>query len=99
MTIHTKKKQPTSDDEIECKYDAIPEQIRDTGKKTYPTRKAKGKDKQKKKVQHRSRVSNGESRMRNKDKEMFGATFGMQMIADRFGDGWHKSILDIFSVQ
>jgi len=23
----------------------------------------------------------------------------MQMIADRFGDGWHKSIRDIFGVQ
>ena len=30
---------------------------------------------------------------------MFGATFGMQMIADQFGDRQHTTILDIFGVQ
>ena len=39
-------------DGIENKYDVIPKQIRDTGKKTYPTQKVKGKDKRKKKVQY-----------------------------------------------
>ena len=28
-----------------------------------------------------------------------GTTFGMQMIADRFGDGWHNFITDIFVEQ
>ena len=81
ITIHTKKK-PTIDNEIEDTYDAIPKQIRDTVKKTHSTQKAKGKDKQKKKVQHRSHVSSGESRKRSKDTETFGAKFGIQMIAD-----------------
>ena len=31
--------------------------------------------------------------------EMFGTTFGIQIIADQFGDGWHKSITDIFGGQ
>ena len=38
-TIHTKKKQPTIDDEIEDMYNAIPKQIRDTGKKIYAAQK------------------------------------------------------------
>ena len=81
-TIHTKKKQSMIDNERNNKYDVIPEQIRDTGKKIHPTRTAKDNKKRKKKVQHRSRVSSGESRKSSKDKETFGATFGMQMIAD-----------------
>ena len=88
-----------SDDESKDKYDVIPERIRDTGKKNYSTQTTQGNKKRKKKVQHRSRVSSGESRKSSKDKETVGATFGMQMIADRFGDGWHKSTLDIFGVQ
>ena len=47
-TIHTKKKQLTIDDENEDVYNAIPQQIRDTGKTINATQK--GKDKQKKKV-------------------------------------------------
>ena len=98
-TIHEKKKQPMSEDESKDKYDVIPERIRDTSKKNYSTQTTQGNKKQKKKVQHWSRVSSGESRKSSKDKETVGATFGMQMIADRFGDGWHKSIPDIFDVQ
>ena len=41
----------------------------------------------------------GESRKRSKDTEMFGTTFGMLMIVDQFGDGWHKSVKDIFGGQ
>ena len=33
--IHTKKKQPTIDDEIEDIYDALSQQIRDTRQKIY----------------------------------------------------------------
>ena len=98
-TINAKKKQPMSEDESKDKYDVIPQQIRDTGKKNYSTRTTQGNKKRKKKVQHRLRVSSGESRKSSKDKETVGATFGMQMIADRFGDEWHKSTLDIFCVQ
>ena len=98
-TIHTKKKQLIIDNERKDKYDTIPDQIRDTGKKIHPTRTAKGNKKRKKKVHHRSHISSGESRKNSKDKEIAGATFGMQTIADRFGDGWHKSTLDIFGVQ
>ena len=36
--------------------------------------------------------TNDERRKRSKDTEIFGTEFGMQMIADQFGDGWHKSI-------
>ena len=73
----------------------IPERIRDTGKKNYSTRTTQGNKKQKEKVQHWSRVSSGESRKSSKNKEIGGPKFGMQMIADRFGDGWYKSITDI----
>ena len=44
-TIHTKKKQPTIDNDCKDKYDAIPEQIRDTGKKIHPTRTEMGNKK------------------------------------------------------
>ena len=81
MTIHTKKKQPMSDDESKDKYDVIPERIRDTGKKNYSTRTAKDNKKQKKKVQCAIETS-GESRKRSKDPGTFGKEFGMQMIAD-----------------
>ena len=64
-------------DESKDAYDAIPEQIRDTGEKTHPTRTAKDNTKRKKKVEHRSCVSSRESRKRSKDKETFGAKFGM----------------------
>ena len=79
--IHLKN-QPTSDDGLKGTYDMIPERIRDIGKRTYPTLTTKDNKKRKKKVQHRSRVSNEECGKSSKDKETFGATFGMQMIAD-----------------
>ena len=43
--------------------------------------------------------TSGESRMSSKDLGKFGTEFGMQMIADRFGDGWHKSIMRFSCVQ
>ena len=98
MTIHhAEKKQPTIDDDIEDTYDAIPEQIIENRKKVSAAQKDKGK--WKKKVQHRLHGSSGESRKRSKDTETFGEKFGIQMIADPFGDEWHKPILDIFGVQ
>ena len=52
----------------------------------------KGKGKQRKKVQlHHSRINSKLS----KDTVMF----GMQLIADQFGDGWHKCIMDLFAGQ
>ena len=42
--------------------------------------------------------TSGESRKRSKDPGKFGLEFGMQMIEDRFGDSWHKSI-KAFGVQ
>jgi len=46
-----------------------------------------------------SRGSSGKSRKPSKDTEMPETKFGMQMIADRFGNGWHESITDIFGGQ
>ena len=43
--------------------------------------------------------TSGEGRKRSKDPGKFGIEFGMQMIADRFGDGWYKSIGKFFGVQ
>ena len=37
-----------------------------------------------------STETSGKSRKRSKDTEMFGAKFGMQMIANKYGDGWHE---------
>ena len=57
------------------------------------------KGKRQKKVQCEKSGTSGESRKRSKDPAKFGMEFGMQMIADRFGDGWHKSIGKSFGVQ
>ena len=43
--------------------------------------------------------TSGEKRQRSKDPGKYGTEFGMQMIADRFGDGWHKLIGKSFGVQ
>ena len=71
-------------------YDAKPLQIIENRKKVSTTQKAKGK--QKKKVQHSSIGNSGKSRKHNKDMQTPGTDFGMQMIADSFGDGWYKLI-------
>merc|ERR1712238_232200 len=57
------------------------------------------KGKRQKKVQCEKIGTSGESRKRSKDPAKFGFEFGMQMIADRFGDGWHKSIGKSFGIQ
>ena len=59
----------------------------------------KGKGKRKKKVRKHSIGSVGENRQRSKDTDFFGRTFGMQMISDRFGDGWHKFVMYMFRRQ
>ena len=43
--------------------------------------------------------TSGEKRQRSKDPGKFGTEVGMQMIADRFGDGWHKLTTRLFGVQ
>ena len=43
--------------------------------------------------------TSGEKRQCSKDPEKFGTEVGIQMIADRFGDGWHKLITRLFGVQ
>ena len=98
-TIHTKKKQAMSDDEHKDKYDVIPDQIRDTGKKNYSTRPTQGNKKRKKKVQCVTFETSGKSRKCSKDPGKYGTKFGMQMIADRFGDGWYKMITRFSGVQ
>ena len=50
-------------------------------------------------MQYVSIGTSGESRKRSKDPGNFGKEFGMQMITDRFGDSWHKSITRLFGVQ
>ena len=57
------------------------------------------KGKQKKKVQCEKIGTSGKSRKRSKDPGKYGPEFGMQMIVDQFGDGWHKSIGKSFGVQ
>ena len=73
------------------------QQISDNRKKVSDARRDKGK--RKKKVQYVSIGTSGEKRQRSKDPGKFGTEVGMQMIADRFGDGWHKSITRLFGVQ
>ena len=53
----------------------------------------------KKKVQCVSDGTSGESSTSSVDPGTFGTEFGMQMIADRFGDGWHKTITRFSGVQ
>ena len=60
-------------------------------------RGAKGK--RQKKVQCEKSGTSGKSRKHSKDPGKCGMELGMQMIADRFGDGWHKSIGKSFGVQ
>ena len=38
-------------------------------------------------------------RQRSKDPGKYETEFGMQMIANRFGNGWHKSIGKSFGIQ
>ena len=57
------------------------------------------KSKRKKKVHCVSNGTSGESKTSSLDPETFGMEFGMQMIADRFGDGWHKTITRFSGVQ
>jgi len=73
------------------------QQISDNRKKVSAAQRDKGK--QKKKVQYVSIGTSDVQRQRSKDPGKYGMEFGMQMIADRFGDGWHKSIGKSFGVQ
>merc|ERR1712238_643954 len=57
------------------------------------------KGKRKKKVQCVSIRTSGESRTSSQDPGTFRTEFEIQMIADRFGDGWHKSITRFSDVQ
>ena len=57
------------------------------------------KGKRKKKVQCVSNGTSGESKTSSVDPGTFGTEFGMQMIADRFGDGWNKTITRFSCVQ
>ena len=57
------------------------------------------KGERKKKVQCVSIGTNGESRTSSQDPGTSRTEFGMQMIANRFGDGWHKLITRFSGVQ
>ena len=72
------------------------QQISKNRKTVSDARGAKGK--RQKKVQCEKSGTSGKSRKRSKDPAKFGMEFGTQMIADRFGDGWHKSIGKSFGV-
>jgi len=65
-------------------------QISENRKTLSAARRDKGK--RKKKVQCVSNGTSGESRTSSLDPRTFGTEIGMQMIADQFGDGWHKTI-------
>ena len=83
--------------EQEMQHEREQQQIRETRKMISAARKGKGK--RKKKVRQHSIGSVGENRQRSNDTDFFGRTFGMQMISDRFGDGWHKSVMYMFGRQ
>lgn len=55
----------------------------------------KGKDKQKKTSLHRLLSGIRMCKKSSKDTMLF----GMETIVNWFGDGWHKSIMDLFAVQ
>jgi len=73
------------------------QQISDNRKNVCNAQRDKGK--QRKKVQYVSIGTSGENRQRSKYPGKVGTEEGMQLIADRFGDGWHKSITRLFGVQ
>ena len=75
------------------------QQISETRKTISTARRDREKGKNKKKVQYVLIGTSGKSRKRSKDPGSFEKEFGMQMITDRFGDGWHKSITRCFEVQ
>ena len=83
--------------ELKKLFEIEQQQISRNRKTVSDARGAKGK--RQKKVQCEKIGTSGESRKRSKDPGKFGIEFGMQMIADRFGDGWHKSIMRCFGVQ
>jgi len=83
--------------EMKKLFEIEQQQISKNRKTVSDARGAKGK--RQKKVQCEKIGTNGESRKRSKDPGMFGTEFGMQMIADRFGDGWHKTMTRFSGVQ
>merc|ERR1712238_159910 len=83
--------------ELEKVREIVQQQISKNRKTVSDARRDKGK--RQKKVQCEKIGTSGESSKRSKDPGKFGTEFGMQMIADRFGDGWHKSIGKSFGVQ
>merc|ERR1712238_521702 len=83
--------------ELEKLREIEQQQISKNRKTVSDARRDKGK--RQKKVQCEKIGSSGKSSKRSKDPGKFGTEFGMQMIADRFGDGWHKSIGKSFGVQ
>ena len=90
-----KKKQHKQVQEQE--HESEQQQISENRKTISAARRDKGK--RKKRVQCVSNGTSGENRTSSVDPGTFGTEFGMQMIADRFGDGWHKSITRLFGVQ
>ena len=72
------------------------QQISENWKTVSAARRNKGK--QEKKVQCVLIRISGESWKSSKDPGKFETEVGMQMIADRFGVGWHKSITRCFGV-
>ena len=83
--------------ELKKLFELEQQQISKNRKTLSDARGAKGT--RQKKVQYEKIGTSGESRKRSKDPGKFGMEFGMQMIEDRFGDGWHKSIGKFFGVQ
>ena len=83
--------------ELEKQLEIEQQQIRENRKTVSDAQGDKGK--RMKKVQSETIRTSCESKKRKKDQGKFGMGFGMQMIADRFGDGWHKSIMRFTYVQ
>ena len=83
--------------ELEEQLEIEQQQISENRKTVSDAQRDKGK--RKKRVQCATIGTSGESRKRSKDSRKFGTAFGIQIIADRFGDGWHKSIGKSFGVQ
>ena len=92
------KQRQQQQQEVKKLFELEQQQISENRKTLSDARGAKGSTRQKK-VQYEKIGTSGESRKCSNDPGKFGIEFGMQMIEDRFGDGWHKSIGKFFGVQ
>ena len=71
----------------EQQHEREQQQIRNNKMKAFVARKSAGK---RRRLPRYHSNSDGERKMKRKMKHKHVGMFGMQMIVDRFGNGWHK---------